>query len=95
MKQVSHELGVRYLLEDSVRRAGKHVRISAQLVDATTGGHNWAEKYDRELDDIFAVQDESVAAAIEPHLLAAEGLRALSRSSDDIEAETHFRRMTR
>jgi TolB-like protein len=105
VKQVSRELGVRYVLEGSVRRAGKHVRISAQLVDATTGGHHWAERYDRELGDIFAVQDEitrSVAAAIEPHLLAAEGLRALSRSSDDIEAwelvaraQTHFWRMTR
>jgi hypothetical protein len=104
VKQVARELGVRYVLEGSVRRAGKRLRISAQLIDATTGGHHWAERYDRELDDMFAVQDEitrSVAAAIEPHLLAAEGARALSRSSDDLgawefvaRAQTHFWRMT-
>ena len=105
VKQVSRELGVRYVLEGSVRRAGKRLRISAQLVDATTGGHHWAERYDRKLGDIFAVQDEitrSVAAAIEPHLLAAEGVRALSRSSDDLgawehvaRAQTHVWRLTR
>ena len=85
VKRVSRELGVRYVLEGSVRRAGKRLRISAQLVDAITGGHHWAEKYDRQLGDIFGVQDEithSIAAAIEPHLMAAEGVRALSRSSD-------------
>ena len=95
VKQVSRELGVRYVLEGSVRRAGKRLRISAQLVDAVTGGHHWAERYDRKLGDIFAVQDEitrSVAAAIEPHLLAAEGIRALSRSSDDLGAWEHVAR---
>jgi TolB-like protein len=89
VKQVSRELGVRYVLEGSVRRLGRQLRISAQLIDATSGGHHWVEKYDRELGDIFAVQDEitrSVAAAIEPHLLAAEGVRALSRSSEDLGA---------
>ena len=89
VKQVSRELGVRYVLEGSVRRAGKRLRVSAQLIDATSGGHHWAEKYDRKLGDVFAVQDEitrSVAAAIEPHLLAAEGVRALSRSSADLGA---------
>jgi TolB-like protein/DNA-binding SARP family transcriptional activator len=105
VKQVSRDLGVRYVLEGSVRRAGNRLRISAQLVDAMTGGHHWAERYDRELGDIFAVQDEitrSVAAAIEPHLLAAEGVRALSRSADDLgawelvaRARTHFWRLTR
>ena len=105
VKQVSRELGVRYVLEGSVRRAGKQLRISAQLIDATTGGHHWAERYDRKLGDIFAVQDEitrSVAAAIEPHLLAAEGVRALSRSAEDLgawelvaRAQTHFWRLTR
>jgi TolB-like protein len=104
VKQVSRELGVRYVLEGSVRRAGKRLRISAQLVDAVTGGHHWAERYDRELGDIFTVQDEitrSVAAAIEPRLLAAEGVRALARSADDLgawelvaRAQTHFWRMT-
>jgi TolB-like protein len=89
VKQVSRELGVRYVLEGSVRRSGARLRINAQLVDATTGGHHWADRYDRELGDLFAVQDEitrSVAAAIEPHLLAAEGIRAFSRSADDLGA---------
>ena len=105
VKQVSRELGVRYVLEGSVRQAGKRLRISAQLIDAMTGGHHWAERYDRELGDMFAVQDEitrNVAAAIEPRLLAAEGLRALSRSADDLgawelvaRAQTHFWRLTR
>ena len=105
VRQVARELGVRYVLEGSVRRAGKRLRISAQLVDALTGGHHWAEQYDRELGDIFAVQDEitrSVVAAIEPRLLAAEGVRAFSRSRDDLgawelvaRAQTHVWRLTR
>lgn len=104
VKQVSRELGVRYVLEGSVRRVDYRLRISAQLVDGLTGGHHWAERYDRELGDIFAVQDEitrSVAGAIEPRLLAAEGVRALSRSADDLgawelvaRAQTHFWRMS-
>jgi TolB-like protein len=105
VKQVARELGVRYVLEGSVRRAGKRIRISAQLIDAITGGHHWAERYDRELGDIFAVQDEitrNVVAAIEPRLLAAEGVRALSRSPDDLgawelvaRAQTQVWRLTR
>jgi TolB-like protein/cytochrome c-type biogenesis protein CcmH/NrfG len=105
VKQVSRELGVRYVLEGSVRRMGKRIRISAQLIDAITGGHHWAERYDRELGDIFAVQDEitrNVVAAIEPRLLAAEGVRALARSPDDLgawervaRAQTHVWRLTR
>src|SRR5438552_16463200 len=59
VKAVSQELGVRYVLEGSVRKADNRVRITAQLVDATTGGHLWAESYDRELQAIFALQDES------------------------------------
>ena len=104
VKQVSRELGVRYVLEGSVRRGGNRLRISAQLVDAITGAHHWAERYDRELGDTFAVQDEitrSVAAAIEPHLLAVEGVRTLSSSADDLgawelvaRAQTHFWRLT-
>jgi TolB-like protein/DNA-binding winged helix-turn-helix (wHTH) protein len=86
IRQVGRELGVRYVLEGSVRRHGKRLRISAQLIDATGGGHHWAERYDRELGDIFAVQDEitrSVAAVVEPRLLAAEGRSwpALKRAS--------------
>jgi TolB-like protein/cytochrome c-type biogenesis protein CcmH/NrfG len=105
VKEVSRALGVRYVLEGSVRRAGSRLRISAQLIDATTGGHHWAEQYDRELGDIFTVQDEitrSVVAAIEPRLLAAEGIRAFSRSADDLgawelvaRAQTHVWRLTR
>jgi TolB-like protein len=105
VKEVSRALGVRYVLEGSVRRAGNRLRISAQLIDATTGGHHWAEQYDREPGDIFAVQDEitrSVVAAIEPRLLAAEGIRAFSRSADDLgawelvaRAQTHVWRLTR
>jgi TolB-like protein len=105
VKQVSRELGVRYVLEGSVRRAAKRLRITAQLVDATTGGHHWGEQYDRTLGDMFAVQDEitqSVAAAIEPRLLAAEGIRALARSPQQLgawelvaQAQTWFWRLTR
>lgn len=104
VKQVSRELGVRYVLEGSVRRAGNQLRITAQLIDAVTAGHLWAERYDRALGEIFAIQDEitqSVAAAIEPHLLAAEGIRALARSPEDLgawelvaRARTHLWRMT-
>src|SRR5262249_19228531 len=57
-QDVSRDLGVRYVLEGSVRRAGNRVRITSQLIDGTTGGHVWAERYDRDLTDIFAVQDE-------------------------------------
>lgn len=89
IRQVGRELGVRYVLEGSVRRHGKRVRISAQLIEATGGSHHWAERYDRKLGDIFMVQDEitrSVAAVIEPRLLAAEGVRALARSASDLDA---------
>jgi TolB-like protein/Flp pilus assembly protein TadD len=89
VKQVSRELGVRYVLEGSVRRVGNRIRTSAQLIDGTTGTHHWAERYDREFTDIFMLQDEitrSVAAAIEPRMLAAEGIRSLARSADDLDA---------
>lgn len=104
VKQVSRELGVRYVLEGSVRRVGTRIRVSAQLIDAVTGGHHWAERYDRELGDIFAVQDEitcSVVAALEPRLLAAEGVRTLARSADlgawelVARAQMHVWRLTR
>ena len=61
---VSKQLGVRYVVEGSVRKAGNRVRVTAQLVDATTGNHVWAERYDRELEDIFAIQDEVVRAIV-------------------------------
>src|SRR5215469_14264740 len=75
VKQIARELGVRYVLEGSVRRGGNRVRITAQLVDAVTGNHLWAERYDRDLTDIFAIQDEiteSVAIAIEPTIAQVE-----------------------
>jgi adenylate cyclase len=89
VKQVSRELGVRYVLEGSVRKSANRLRITAQLIDATTGHHHWAQRFDRELTDIFDLQDEithQVAAAIEPQLLSAEGSRTLLRSPDDLDA---------
>jgi TolB-like protein len=60
VRQVGRELGVRYVLEGSIRRGGDRIRIAAQLIDAATGAHRWAERYDRKLEDVFAVQDEVV-----------------------------------
>src|SRR5262249_40949286 len=74
ISQIAQELGVRYVVEGSVRKSGERVRITAQLNDATTGSHLWAEHYDRELVDVFAVQDEitnAIVAAIEPQIYAA------------------------
>ena len=89
VKQIGRELGVRYVLEGSVRKAGTRVRITAQLVEATTGNQVWAERYDRDLADIFAVQDEiteRVVAAIEPELYAAEQVRTQSKPPDSLDA---------
>ncbi|WP_270938400.1 tetratricopeptide repeat protein [Falsiroseomonas oryzae] len=89
VRQVARELGVRYVLEGSVRTAPGRIRVSSQLVDAATGKHIWAERHDREIGDIFAVQDEitrSVVAAIEPHLYTEEGFRAAKRAPDSIDA---------
>jgi adenylate cyclase len=85
IKQVGRELGVRYVLEGSVRKPANRIRITGQLIDATTGAHIWAERYDRDLTDIFAVQDEiteCVAGAIEPELLKIEGRAAISRTEN-------------
>ncbi len=89
VKQVGRELGVRYALEGSVRKAGNRLRITAQLIDAATGNHVWAERYDRELADIFAVQDEiteRVVAAIEPQLYAAEHFRSQRKPPESLDA---------
>jgi TolB-like protein len=89
VKRAARELGVRYVLEGSVRKGGNRVRITTQLVDAITGNHIWADRYDGELTDIFALQDEitrKVVAAIEPKLLEAEALRSKSRSAEDLDA---------
>jgi TolB-like protein/class 3 adenylate cyclase/Tfp pilus assembly protein PilF len=89
VKQIGRELGVRYILEGSIRKIGNRVRITAQLINATTGAHLWAERYDRELNDIFALQDEitqSVTAAIEPKLVEAESVHFQGRSPEDLDA---------
>jgi adenylate cyclase len=89
MKQVGRELGVRYLLEGSVRKSSDRVRIAAQLIDAASGTHIWADRYDRALDDIFAVQDEltiSAVAVIEPTLRQAEIERAKRKRPDSLDA---------
>ena len=105
MKQVAEELGVGYVLEGSVRKGGDRVRITAQLNDVTTGSHIWAERYDRDLADVFAVQDEiteAIVAAIEPQLYAAENFRAQRKPPDSMgawdlvmRALSHFWRVTR
>ena len=89
VKQVGRELGVRYVLEGSVRKGGNRLRITAQLVEAETGNHVWAERYDRDLADIFAVQDEiteRVVAAIEPELYAAENVRSQRKPPESLDA---------
>lgn len=88
LRGVARQLGVRYVLEGSVRRAGHRIRITGQLVEAETGHNIWTEKYDRQLDDIFALQDEIAAhivASIEPQLLEREGDRAAARPPDSID----------
>ena len=105
VKRVARELGVRYVLEGSVRKGGNRVRITAQLIDAATNNHIWADRYDGELTDVFALQDEitkKVVAAIEPRLLEAEGIRSQNRSPDDlgawemvIQANSLFWRLTK
>jgi adenylate cyclase len=89
VKQVGRELGVRYVLEGSVRKIGQRVRVTGQLIEAETGNHIWAERYDRDYADIFALQDEiteSVAGAIEPEILVGEGRRALRKSPTALDA---------
>jgi adenylate cyclase len=94
-EQVSRELGVRYVLEGSVRKAESRVRITAQLIDATTGYHVWAETYDGELQDIFALQDgitRQIVAALAPQLTAGEPSRAGRQGTQSIEAYDEFLR---
>lgn len=89
VKQVGRELGVRYVLEGSVRKASDRVRVNAQLVDAVTGVHLWAERYDHKFEDIFALQDEislSVVGAIEPSLRQAEVERVKRKRPDNLDA---------
>ena len=105
LKQIAEELGVGYVVEGSVRKAGDRVRITAQLNDVATGSHIWAERYDRGLADVFAVQDEiteAIVAAIEPQLYAAENFRAQRKPPDSLDAWdlvmralSHYWRVTR
>ena len=95
VRQVASELGVRFVLEGSVRKAGNRVRVTVQLIDAETGHHVWAERYDREMEDIFDLQDEMVhviAAALEPELNAFERERAANKSPDNLDAWELYQR---
>jgi adenylate cyclase len=95
VQSVARELGVRYVLEGSVRKSANRVRISAQLIDGEAGNHIWADRYDRELEDIFAVQDEitnTVVTAIEPELSRAEQIRARRKRPDDLDAWDCYQR---
>jgi adenylate cyclase len=95
VKQVARELGVRYVLEGSVRKAGHRVRISGQLIDATTGAHLWVDRFDGTLDDVFELQDRvasSVAGAIEPRLQLTEIERASRKPRASLDAyDLHLR----
>jgi TolB-like protein/Tfp pilus assembly protein PilF len=89
VQHVSRDLGVRYVLEGSVRKSGDQVRITAQLIDATTGNHLWAERYDRELKNIFAVQDEitkNIIMAMQVKLTDGEQARAVAKGTKNLEA---------
>ena len=93
VRQVAAELGVRYVLEGSVRRAGEQVRINAQLIDATTGGHLWAERYDGSLDDVFKLQDkvtQSIVSALAVNLTVGEQKRQAEQETDSPEAYDTF-----
>ena len=104
IKQVAEELGVGYVIEGSVRKSGERVRITAQLNDVATGSHVWAERYDRRLADVFAVQDEiteAIVASIEPQLYAAEHLHCRRNTPESLDAWglvmralSHFWRLT-
>jgi adenylate cyclase len=88
VQQVGEELGVRYVLEGSVRKAGDRVRITAQLVDATTGGHVWSERYDRDLKDIFVLQDEitmRILTALRVTLTVGEQARVYDKTTEDLD----------
>jgi adenylate cyclase len=95
VRQVGRELGVRYVLEGSVRKAGSRLRITGQLVEAETGAHLWANRFDGALEDVFDLQDQitsNVAGAIEPHLQRAEIERAQRKSTNDLGAYDYYLR---
>jgi adenylate cyclase len=89
LRQVGRELGVRYVLEGSIRKASNRIRVTGQLVDTLTGNHIWAERYDRVLEDIFAVQEEvtqAIVAAIAPQIASTEQSKANRRRPDNLSA---------
>jgi TolB-like protein/Flp pilus assembly protein TadD len=93
IKQVSEELGVRYVLEGSVQRSANRVRITAQLIDALTGNHLWAERYDRDVKDIFAIQDEitmKIITALQVKLTSGEMIHVLAKGAKNIDAFTKY-----
>ncbi len=95
VKQVAQELGVRYVLEGSVRKAGNRVRITGQLIDTATGAHIWADRFDGALDDVFELQDQvasSVAGAIEPKLRQSEIERAARKPTESLDAYDFYLR---
>lgn len=95
VKDIARELGVRYVVEGSVRRSGNRVRVTAQLIDAETGGHIWAERFDHDLADIFIVQDEitrAMQAAIGPAIFQAERQRAMRKAPESLSAWEAYQR---
>jgi adenylate cyclase len=95
VKQVARELGVRYVIEGSVRRSGGRARVTAQLIDAETGNHVWAERYDRDVNEVFAVQDEitaAVVAAIQPAIADAELQRTMRKAPENLGAWEAYQR---
>jgi adenylate cyclase len=95
VKRVGRELGVRYVLEGSLRKAGNRIRVTGQLVETETGNHVWAERYDRDLADIFAVQDEitdAVTIAIAPAIAQAEQQRAMRKPPENVDAWAAYQR---
>jgi adenylate cyclase len=95
VQQVGRELGVRYVLEGSVQKAGERIRITAQLIEAATGEHLWADSYDRELQDLFAVQDEitqKVAIELAVQLTVGESARSDFQATDNVEAYEYWLR---
>ena len=95
IKRVGEEMGVRYVLEGSLRQGAGRVRVSAQLIEAASGNHIWAERYDRQIEDIFDLQDEitmTIAAAVEPELAAQERDRAFNKPTRDLKAWDLFQR---
>jgi len=97
IRQVGRDLGVRYVLEGSIRRGGDRIRIAAQLIDSATGAHRWAERYDRKLEDVFAVQDEvvgTIAAILAAHVRKAETERTRAKPPNSWQAYDHYLQAT-